>query len=314
MDSPFVIEPILPDNQIEGVSGYYHIQVKPGEDQTIYARIKNKRDHNITVHILPINSYTAPTGGILYEESLELDDTKILDGSIIMSELLLVDPFIELNANESLEVPIHIAVPETDKGTFLGGLLFASIGEDTLEEINSHEEGDIGFIIRNEITYTLAVQLDLPNISAPNFSIDNVGINVRPSGPELFMELTNDAQMILRGTHGNYRVENNSGEELFKGEIESFTMVPKTAIRYPVTWDYATFEPGVYNVLITANVLGEDIIAERTFEIEGEQINEFEEIREDAPEPVPISIPWWVWAIGGIIIAGFFYWLGTRRK
>ncbi len=317
MGLPFVIHPILPTTQIEGVNGYYHLQVKSGEDQTIYVRIQNKKDHNITVHIVPINSYTAPTGGILYEESIESEDTKLLDDSILMSELIDVEPYIELDAKEKVDIPIHIAVPEMDEGTFLGGLLFATIDEDILEEIETVESGgDIGFIIRNEITYTLAVQLDFPNTPASNFNIGDVGINIHRSGPELYMEFINDAQMILRGTHGGYMVKNEIGETLFEREFEPLTMVPNTEIRYQVPWDIDALEAGVYNVFITANVLDEEIMVERTFEIEKEDVDEYEEIREgeDPPKPTPTGIPVWVWIIGGVIIAGFFYWLGVRTR
>ena len=315
MGLPFIIHPILPATQIEGVNGYYHLQVKAGEDQTIYVRIQNKKDHNITVHILPINSYTAPTGGILYEESIESEDTKLLDDSILMSELIDVEPYIELDPKEKVEIPINIAVPETDEGTFLGGLLFATIDEGTLEEVETVEsEGDIGFIIRNEITFTLAVQLDFPSTPVSNFGIGDVGINIHRSGPELYMEFINDAQMILRGTHGGYMVKNENGETLFDGEFEPLTMVPNTEIRYQVPWDNDALDAGVYSVVITANVLGEEIMVERTFEIEKEDVDEYEEIREDPPEPTPTGIPVWVWIIGGVIIAGFFYWLGVRNR
>ncbi|MDG5789622.1 DUF916 domain-containing protein [Evansella sp. AB-P1] len=316
MDAPFSVEAILPDTQIEGASGYYHLQVNPGDEQTIHARIQNKRDHDITVHVLPLNSYTAPAGGIFYEESIESENTKLLGNATLMSELLNVDPFVELSANETVEVPIHILVPDTDEGTYLGGLLFASVGEDVLEEIENQEdeEGDIGFIIRNEITFTLAVQLDLPETPDPNFAMGDVGINIHPSGPEMYMEFINDAQMILRGTHGHYNVENENGEELFEGDFEPFTMVPQSEIRFPVPWQHESLEPGVYNVSISANVLDEEVTAERTFEIEGEQVREYEEIREDVPLEQSKTIPVWVWVIGGVVVAGIFYWLGARRK
>lgn len=316
MDAPFSVEAILPDMQMEGVSGYYHLQVNPGDDQTVFARIQNKRNHDITVHVLPLNSYTAPTGGILYEESTESENTKLLENATLMSELLVVEPFIELSGNETVEVPIHISVPDTDEGTFLGGLLFAAVGEDTLEEMEDQgeEEGDIGFIIRNEITFTLAVQLDLPNTPTQNFAMGDVGMNIHPSGPEMYMEFINGAQMILRGTHGYYRVENESGEELFAGDFEAFTMVPYSEIRFPVPWEHDALEPGQYHVFISANVLNEEVTAERTLEIEGEQVREYEEIRKDATEQTPTGIPVWVWVIGGVVVAVFFYWLGARRK
>ncbi|MBU9711364.1 WxL protein host-binding domain-containing protein [Evansella tamaricis] len=176
-----------------------------------------------------------------------------------------------------------------------------------MEEIENQEdeEGDIGFIIRNEITFTLAVQLDLPGTPDPNFAMGEVGINIHPSGPELYTEFINDAQMILRGTHGQYSIENESGEELFEGDFEPFTMVPQSEIRFPVP---NHLEPGLYNVNITANVMDEEINAERTFEIVAEQVREYEEIREDAyPVEPQTGIPVWVWIVGGVLVAGVFY-------
>ncbi|UCZ52145.1 DUF916 domain-containing protein [Bacillus shivajii] len=315
MDAPFTVEPILPNNQVEGVGGYYHLQVEPNDEQTVYVRIENKRDHNISVQLLPINAYTAPTGGILYEAFIESERTNLLDEAVLMSNLLELESLVELSAHEEKEIPIHITVPENDSGTFLGGILFASVNDDTLEDIEvEEEEGDIGFIIRNEITFSIAVQLDLPEDAEPEFHVGDVGLNIRPIGPELYFEFINEGQMILRGTEGEYEIENEEGDELFSGEIPPFTMVPASEIRYPVTWENEAFGPGVYHIFAKINVLGEEITIERTLEVENEEVREYEEVRAVSPEPIQTGIPSWIWAAVGGVIAVIFYWLGSRKK
>ncbi len=318
VETPMTIEIILPTNQKAGVTGYFNLQIKSGKTQTIYIQITNNKSEDIVVSLTPTNAYTQPTGGIFYEAKVDSPETKLLDGSFALAKSISMASEVRIKANQTVKVPIKVTVPNINKGTILGGVL---IWEEPApsKEINEKVEKDIAkFRVTNRTAFAIAIQLDLPEQGLPAFSFGKAGFN--PVGPDVFIEMRNDAPMLQRQISGVYKVSNKDGQELFAGKFKPIIMAPKTQINFPMPWNSAVLEPGKYTFSITADVAGKEIIAEESFNISGAAVESYAERSIQPIAKTQAGIPYWVAIAAVVIIAalviigGLMFWFIKKRK
>ncbi|MBU8906714.1 WxL protein peptidoglycan domain-containing protein [Desertibacillus haloalkaliphilus] len=310
--SPITVYPVLPENQI-GQQTYYHLSVEPGQEQTIYIEVDNVSNDEQHVMLTAVDSFTGPQGGILYEEEMDPSISRLLYPDLALSNFLSIPEEVTIAPGETERIPIELEVPTIESGTMIGAVRILAIGTD--EDEGEIDQEDIANVtIRNRISFITAIQLDLPDQPEANFSFGEVGTRTAPTGTELVVEMTNDAQMILRGTTGTYEVE-FEGEQLFAGEWDEFTMVPNSQISFPVLWEADELAPGEYTVRLQANVLGKEINEIRTFTIEREQAREHEQ-QQQQDVITETAIPWWVWVLGAVLLVVVFavaFLLGRRK-
>jgi hypothetical protein len=309
---PMTIKAILPANQKAGVTGYFDLQINSGEKQTIYIQIMNNKSEDIVVNLMPTNAYTQPTGGIFYDVMIDSPETSLLDDSFALSKSISMASEVTIKANQTVTVPIEVTVPTMNKGTIMGGVL---IGEkaDPSNQINETVEKDTAkFKVITKTAFAMAIQLDLPEQAAPAFSFGKAGFN--PVGPNVFIEMRNNAPMIQRQISGVYKVLNNDGQELFAGKFEPIIMAPKTQINFPMHWDSSVLEPGKYTLSITANVAGKEIIAEENFNINNAAVKNYAERANQPIAQTQAGIPYWVAIAAVIIIGGLVFWFIKRKK
>lgn len=307
---PFTVSPVLPDNQRTGVLGYFDLLVEPGLKQTIHVKLRNDTDRALTMDITPTNALTAVNGGIQYVVSEGSDGAHFTDKSYAIKSMITVNPKVTVNAGATVDIPVIVGVPDTDSGTFLGGLLFTA-EDNNVGHVNESGK-DANFTVNNHVAVAMAIQLDLPKPAQPVLSFGDAGIQTIPSGSQLYFGMNNDAPSIIRGITGNFEVSNSSGV-IMKGSFGPFNMAPKTEIGYPVFWDN-NLSPGKYNVKLNAQYEGQNISQEKSFTIGVEDLKEYYEIT--GRNPIPFTIPWWVWGVGGsgfLAIILIVYMLGRRH-
>nr|WP_309099194.1 DUF916 domain-containing protein [Fredinandcohnia onubensis] len=312
--TPLIVEPLYPDNQVKSVKGYFRLKVQPNQKQTVKVKLINNLNEEQKIMIKPANGFTNPVGGMLYSESLESDNSILLEDGIKLAPNLKVESEIILKPKETRVIAIDIIVPNIDRGTILGAVRFITEGK-TNEEMVEANEGEANFVLKTETVYAIAVQLDLPIATNPNFSLGNAGFS--PEGPSVIIEMTNDAQMIQENISGEYQIEDSEGNQLFEGKINPFKMAPKTQIRHPLPWNYETLEPGDYTLYAKINVNNNEVVTEEEISIGNKQVDEYVERNQpivpqgEAKEGIPI----WVWIISGsIVLAGLMFMLGRRKK
>lgn len=309
---PLIFEPIYPENQNPQTKGYFDLSVVQGEKQTVYVKITNQIDKEITVGVQSANAYTNPVGGIIYEKNIESPNTKLLDDAIRMADHLEVRESVTISPYSSIEVPIVITVPQSEGQTLLGGVLFTTKGEETQQQ-QEVEEGTANFVLKTEIVNAVAIQLNLPSTVPPNFSLGKAGFI--PETAEVFIEMTNDVQKIQEEIKGVYSVSNQQGEELFNGEFGPFKLAPKSKIRYPFQWGNETIEDGTYTLRIEGTTSGQKIKASEEFTINNEDMEKYVEKTQPnnvITEEKGISI--WVWFTVAILFGLIMFLLGRRKK
>ncbi|MCP8617037.1 DUF916 domain-containing protein [Salirhabdus salicampi] len=313
-NNPLTVLPIYPENQVEGIKGYYRLIVQPGDKETVNVLVRNNTDIEMDVIVRPVDAYTNPVGGMLYDLDIQSENSILLPNVIRLSDHVTTDEKITLRPNESREVAIEIDVPDINKGTVLGAISFIT-KEKTHEESHKTEEGEANFIINTETAFNMAIQLDFPDTVEPSFSLGEAGFN--PLGPNVYLEMRNAAQRIEENISGEYRVETIDGESLFTGTIPPFKMAPTSHIRYPIHWDYETLSEGRYRIHITMNVNNNEISTEQDFRIGQEEVNEYAERIQPTVTQVERNdnVPIWAWIVAGsVVVGGLMFWLGSRRK
>lgn len=308
---PMQVELLYPANQVPSTKGYFDVDVHPREQVILYVKLKNSEEKSITVRVKKANAYTSPTGGIFYEVDIDTEDSMLLDDAVRMNNFVETEKTITIPAGESLEVPIQVTVPDSDGSTLLGGILFTQIPEQKEEEVQETAKNEAKFIVNTETTYAIAVKLNLPTKSEPNFSLGEAGF--KSSTAQAFIEMTNDAHLIQDKIEGSYAVIDNEGNELFNGVMAEFKMAPKTKIRFPFDWDHETLEDGMYTLVINGQAGEKEFTAKETFTISNKQVQEYAEKTKPTVD-VQKEIPMWVWIIGAILFGIVMFFLGRRKK
>lgn len=305
------VQPIYPDNQVPTTKGYFDVDVQTGEDLTLHLRLKNNDEEPITVRVEKANAYTSPTGGIYYKEEVNSEDTELLEDAVRLAEYITVEESVTIPANESLDLPVQVSIPEVDGETLLGGIQVTQIEEKKEEEtVTSDDEAN--FTVNTETTYSVAIKLNTSKISEPEFSTGQAGFIAETA--QVFLEMVNDAHLIQGEIEGTYSVLDNEGTELFTGEAGPFNMAPKSKIRHPFPWNHETLEDGDYTLVFNGRAGEQEFTAEENFTISNEAVEEYAEIIN--PSPVVDQnqgIPAWIW-ICAIIISGAVLFLLGRRK
>ena len=309
---PMSIKAILPDNQKDGVSGYFNLQVNPEEKQTIYIEIQNNKSEDILVNLRPTNAYSQPTGGIFYDVDVDSPDTAILDEAFALSQNISMENEVVIKANETVEVPIEITVPNMNKGTIIGGVLIEEKVEVSEQASETLEKDTAQFKVITKTAFAIAIQLDLPEQAESAFSFGEAGFN--PIGPNVYIEMLNDAPIIQRQIAGEYKVSDEEGQELFSGNFEPIIMAPKTKINFPMNWDSSALESGKYTLSITADVAGKEMLVEENFEINNDSVKEYSERANQPITQTQEGIPYWVVIVAVVISVGLTLWFVKKRK
>ena len=308
--APLEIEPIYPDNQQTETQGYFNLLVESGDTQTIKLRVTNNSDRELTLTGSTANAYTHPTGGMLYGTDINSESSRLLEDAVLLVDLIKVEEAITVPSQSTVNVPVDISVPEQDGQTFLGAVVLTT--EPTSSEMEEITEEDSANVVLNtETSYTVAIQLNLPNETPPDFSLGKAGF-INETG-QLFIKMTNNAQMIQEEIIGTYSVT-NQGTELFSGEIPSFKMAPKSQIRYQISWTNETLDDGTYTLNLNGTAGGEEFSASETFTIENKDIREFEEKNLPNTNTSDNRIPIWVWIIGAVVFGILMFIIGKKIK
>lgn len=311
-EMPMSIKAILPDNQKDGISGYFNLQVNPEEKQTIYIEIKNNKSEDILVNLTPTNAYSQITGGIFYDVDIDSPDTAIVDPAFELSQNISMENEVVIKANETIEVPIEITVPNMNKGTIIGGVLIEEKVEVSEQASETLEKDTAQFKVITKTAFAIAIQLDLPEQADAAFSFGEAGFNA--VGPNVYIEMLNDAPIIQRQISGEYKVSDENGQELFSGKFDPIIMAPKTKINFPMNWDSSVLESGKYTLSITADVAGEEMFLEENFDVNNAAITEYGERANQPIVQTQAGIPYWVAIVAVVVTVGLVLWFVKRRK
>jgi hypothetical protein len=312
--SSLQVEPVYPTNQVPETKGYFDVDVTAGEQLDFQLKLQNTEDTPITVRIEKANAYTNPAGSIFYDESVDSEDTMLLEDAIPLADAMEIEETVTIPANESVDLPIQVTVPKIDAQTLLGGIQVTQVEDADAEEAAELGKDEANFVMKTETTYAVAIQLNLPAKSEPNFLTGNAGFI--PTTAQVFLEMTNDAHLIQGNVEGTYSVVDSSGAEMFKGALNNFNMAPKSEIRFPFAWNNEKLEDGNYTLKVDGKAGDKEFSVEEPFTISSEEVQEYAETTNPTVEVEDDKkgIPTWVWIAAAIAFGALMFFMGRRKK
>ncbi|WP_235836382.1 DUF916 and DUF3324 domain-containing protein [Enterococcus timonensis] len=149
----FGVKPILPDNQMENIGGYFDLIVTPDLEQTLQIEISNSSDEDRVFEVQINPAMTSDGGTIDYSQTEpRLDDSLPFD---IRQFLTVTQNEIEIPAHQSIVVPVKLVIPtEKFSGRVLAGI---HVLPKDISTTNSKDENSLE--INNRFAYNIAVSL-----------------------------------------------------------------------------------------------------------------------------------------------------------
>jgi hypothetical protein len=303
------VRPILPDNQIQGIAGYFNLKMKPGVAQTVYLEVSNRTNAPVTVCLTPAYAVSSPQSGILYQSEINSDDYALLDDAPVMSGIIAVPAEATIGAASAVKVPVTLTVPETACGTLLGGILVCEKQADAATVPNPEKTV---FSVRTQIAYAIAVQMELPQADSVCLAVGQSDFD--PTTGKLYFELINRAARLEKNISGRYQVLNSRQEILFEDSFESLTLTPKTRMRYYLPWDSQTLAAGSYT--LSVQIAADDTIltAAPTFKIDSREIKEYIENYQPPTVETPASPLIWVILAAAAVVIILLLLFNLRRQ
>jgi hypothetical protein len=296
---PFSVSFDMPNNQDKETKAYFNLKMQPNQVQTVYLFLQNSSQEVLELNVKPSNAIMSLSGGIVYDDSHGSNYTYLTNNSYYMDQYLSLPKEVILKPNEVKRVPVTIKAPGESLGTVLGGVLFIPRDEKTAA---SKEQ----FSTATKLRLNVPIQINLPsNEKSSSLKINRSETLIFPSGANVMFELENPNNSILKGVSYEYTVKNENDKELFNGAIPPFSVAPKSKVKIPIPWNYVTYKPGKYKLILEPSYSNTKI--ENEFNISVKDVSTYiKKTHQKSPVPI-INIPIYVWILLSILILSLIY-------
>lgn len=248
------VSPLLPDNQQTTDVNYYDLLIEPGGTQTVTLMIDNNTDRE---RIIAIELNPASTNHNGMVDYIPIDPNKEWVPFDIR-EVVTVEKEIKINANESVDVPIEIKMPETTyDGVVAGGLKVREIltadeeNEDAVKESTSDSSGDESYrssSIVNSYTYVVALLLrQNETVVTPEITLGGMALTNINNQDAIGIDLDNVRNTYVQDVCVEAEVSLEGGDLTFTSKQSGKKIAPASTYTYPVPVD-ADLPAGEYQV------------------------------------------------------------------
>lgn len=302
-DQPnFTIEPAIPDNQVEGTSGWFDLVLEPGEQQMILVRVTNFIDEEITVEAYIGTAITNLNGILEYRRNARRDSTLLHN----MPDFIDVPEYVVVPALGSTIIELEITMPDDEfLGIMAGGITVS-------ERIDQDEAPDasegMGIIHRFNMTIAILLRNDVDTEIEPNLVLTGawpdtlnhrnvIYAAVQNPQPRFLNQVTLEAQVWARGEE----------EVLFSEVTENggVTFAPNTTMDFPIRLEGVSLQAGEYTMYVRATRPNDD---EGLEDLEWELSYDFEITADEARRlnaadmMIEAEFPWLLVIIGVAIL------------
>lgn len=243
-DEPqFGIRPANPSADA-ATSGYFTLKAQAGDTLTDAVVVANPGTVPIKVALYPVDATSGQGGGAIYKGGTE---PRTGVGAWITMEKAVV----EVAPQKQETVPFTLTVPkETQASQYLGGI---AIQLDRGTSAATQEAGSFGV---TTVTRALtAVLVNVGEITAmPSLRITGAQVADVDGLPTLTLSVQNDGATLVK-SHGDVAMTDAAGKTVLSSQLTLDTLVPRTAITYPVQEEPPT-TLGTYHVHATLDFGG----------------------------------------------------------
>jgi len=230
------LRPVRYDPARPATQSYFIYDPAPGETVQDEVLVRNSGDATTTVRLYAVDGATGQTSGAVYlagdAPRRDVGRWATLDGDELT-----------LGPGEERVVPFAVAVPaDAPPGQHLGGL----VAEDTTLT-PSASDGPLRLTVQRRAV--VAVQVNLPGARAERLTIGGVTPGGERGQQALLLDLRNDGSELVKAA-GTLTVTDAGGQEVQRLALTLDTLVPRTAIAYPVYVERQALGPGRYHAAV----------------------------------------------------------------
>jgi len=299
------LKPIYPENQTGGETGYFNLQVTPGQEQDIELEIKNNSSQAVTADITNLQAATSDAGVITYHEEKEVNPSTPFPFTDIAT---LDQKEVTIQALKSERIRVHLKVPtKAFKGKIIGGLTISEKRELTSEEKRQS--------VVNEFQYAIPIILfESEEKVEPELTLDNVEPGLRNYRPYIEATLVNQAPINISTMEINGKITSKKDNKILVERKElTYKMAPNSSFNYGFDLQNSKVKEGNYLAEFTIVADGKTFHLKKEFTIskaKAEEVNSQNLYAEEAKD-----FSWWIiLAVVGVILGGILIIIYRKKK
>lgn len=254
-DAGYAVQPILPDTQIEGITGYYDLLLQSKQEQTLEVRIYNRGDEDITVAVQANTAFTNANGVVEYStRMLERDPSMEFD---FVNLVTVEEPTLLVPANGSATAPLIIQMPQdTITGELLGGIVVSKVREPQAAGVNADRQSEV----RNEFAYVVAVRIREEETKIePAFEFVRATMEDIIGHPAMVLEIRNTQPILFPKLKMEVRVVGQKDHMQVLSFANEVSMAPNTTMPFmkDLTDEMKQLTSGAYDVHVFLTYQGQ---------------------------------------------------------
>jgi hypothetical protein len=283
----YTVTPVIESNQINDVTSYFDVLVKPGSTQNLSVNITNTSSADKKLRVSLTSAFTEDTGSIGYEPNKKTDPS----AKYYLRKLGSKPVNITVPAGKVGKVTMRVKVPQNGfKGVLLGSIYVA---DRTKRATNSK-----GMTINNRYALVVGVQMQTTKLAQqsirPNLKLMNIQPGMQKNKPAVLATIQNYTPTFFGQMDIVGKVSwRNSSKTLFSTKQYNYAMAPTSHFAYGIFPDKG-LNPGDYTLDLTAKSGKRVWHFKKNFTILAADANR---INKKAGVKVDKSMPWWVWLI-----------------
>lgn len=252
----FSIRPVTP-SAATSAAPYFVFDLQAGATVHSQARITNTGTARGSVALYPVDATTGQTGGVVYRSRQD-------PRSDVGAWVTVDTPQLMLDPQQSQIVAFTVTAPASGSvrpGQHVGGL----VAENLAVQNGSGSSGSVQINIQH--LSIVAVQVNLPGQQAQRLDATNIQAGGQHSYQILFLGLRNSGTQMLKPA-GTLQVTDTAGHPLKLMKLALDTVLPQTAIDYPVFVDGQALGPGHYKGVLSLTYGVPQQMLSHTFDFE----------------------------------------------
>ena len=215
----FSIRPTAPGSDASGAAPYFVLDLKPGATLQSKARITNTGTASGSVALYPVDATTGQTSGVVYRS--QTDPRTDVGGWMTVSA-----SHVTLAPGKSQVVSFTVTVPTSARpGQHVGGLVAENLA------VQGGADGNVQINIQH--LSIVAVQVNLPGQQMQQLEATGIRAGGQQGYQILYLSLRNSGTQMLKPS-GTLQVTDTKGRQLKQMKLTLDTVLPQTAIAYPV--------------------------------------------------------------------------------
>lgn len=277
-EARFSLQPVTYDPAVPATKSYFVFDSWVGAVVESQVRITNTGTASGQVHLYAVDATTGQTSGTVF---LAREAARAGSGKWVE----LGEQELTLQPGEERIVPFRVAVPSDARpGQHVAGLVAENATASTNAPTNASDKV-AGFQLNVVNRTILAVQVNLPGAAVEQIDVTGVTAGGDSGYQQLLVGLRNSGTLLVQPS-GTLVVKNAQGAEVQRLALKLNTILPGSAIAYPVNVERQALASGAYHATVELRYGKEGTTAhEQDFTITDAQIAQVFQA------PAPLAAP-----------------------